>query len=463
MNKTLAFAFLLLTAMWTVASAAAEKVPYPGGKFYIYRLTLRDKKGSLGSLDRPKAFLSDRAIKRRARQQLPLDSTDLPVSASYISGLKRQGAHIIGMSKWNNTVLVRSTDTTLMAGLARLPYVQGIRRVFQSPDSMTILTPEEISCTAYDVKNSADCYGQAASQIDMLSGRKLHEAGYRGRGMLIAVIDGGYMNANALASHYHFNIVGQRDCVWPYNANIYHLLNHGTMVLSTMGAHADSAFVGTAPEASYLLLRSEDSRSEQEVEEDYWAQAAEYADSVGADLINTSLGYTRFDNKALSHQYADQDGQTALISRTASLLAGKGIILVCSAGNEGAGTWKRIGFPADARHCLTVAALSSDSVNAPFSSVGPAYDGRVKPDVGALGLGAAVVGGNGKITSANGTSFASPILCGMVACLWQALPQMSATDIIKLVRRSADRSAHPDNVYGYGIPNFYKAWLYGKQ
>ena len=463
MNKTLTLALLLLAAWWGAALAKPKKEAYPGGKFYIYRLSLTDKKGSLGSINHPGTFLSDRALKRRARQHLTVDSTDLPVSGTYLNTLRKQGAQVVGMSKWNNTVLVRATDTTIMAKLARLAFVKQVRRVFQAPDSASVLTPEKISSTLGNDKVTGDIYGEGARQIDMLGGRQLHNAGYRGQGMLIAVIDGGFMNADKLAPRYHFNIVGQHDCVWPYNADIYQLLNHGTMVLSTMGAHADSAFVGTAPEASYLLLRSEDGRSEQEVEEDYWAQAAEYADSAGADVINTSLGYTRFDNRGTSHRYSEQDGRTALISRTASMLASKGIVMVCSAGNEGAGTWKRIGFPADARHCLTVAALSADSVIAMFSSVGPAYDGRVKPDVAALGVAATVVGGNGIITAANGTSFASPILCGMVACLWQALPNKTAGDIITLVRQSANRFTQPDNVYGYGIPNFYKAWLNGKQ
>jgi subtilisin family serine protease len=233
------------------------------------------------------------------------------------------------------------------------------------------------------------------------------------------------------------------------------------MVLSDMGANMDSLFVGTAPHASYLLLRSEDGRTEALVEEDYWAQAVEYADSIGVDIINSSLGYTKFDDQETNHAYREQDGKTAINSRTASMIASKGMILVNSAGNEGLKTWKRINFPADARDIIAVAALSSDSVNARFSSVGPSFDGRVKPDVAAQGNMSTVIDGTGVITTANGTSFAAPITCGMVACLWQALPQKTSYEIMNLIRQAGHHAAYPDNIYGYGIPDFWKAYQEG--
>lgn len=296
----------------------------------------------------------------------------------------------------------------------------------------------------------------------MLNGLKLHEAGFRGDGMLIAIVDGGFMNVNRIGYFKNVNIIGQRDFAYPYTANLYDLPDHGTMVLSDIGANVDSLFVGTAPHASFLLLRSEDGDHESLVEEDYWAQAVEYADSVGADVINSSLGYSKFDDKSTNHKYREQDGKTTLISRTASMVAGKGMILVNSAGNEGSRPWKRTNCPADATNILAVAALTADSVNANFSSVGPSFDGRVKPDVGAQGYKSTVIDGSGVIGTANGTSFAAPITCGMVACLWQALPHKTAVEIMDLVRRSADRASYPDNVYGYGVPDYWKAYLMGK-
>lgn len=436
------------------AYAVKGRIAYPGGKFYIYRLSLTDKKGSPGTLTNPNKYLSEKALLRRQRQHIAVDSLDLPLSSVYLNGLRSEGAQVIGGSKWNNTVLVRTKDTTIMTRLRALPYVKSSIRVFKAPDSTTVMLPDDIDKEALGQKASGDLYGRGAIQLDMLNGRKVHQAGFRGKGILVAVIDGGYMNTDKLARHYHFNIVGQHDCVWPYDDNVYHLLSHGTMVLSTMASNADSVFIGTAPDASYLLLRSEDGRSEQLVEEDYWAQAAEYADSAGADIINSSLGYTIFDDENTSIHYRDQNGKTQLISRSASTLASRGIVLVCSAGNEGMKFWKRIGCPADAFDILSVAALSDDSVNALFSSLGPSIDGRVKPDVAALGVGATVVNGSGKIIHANGTSFASPILCGMVACLWQAMPNKTAYEIIDMVKRAGNRYRHPDNIFGYGIPDF---------
>lgn len=457
MSKAYVVLFTLLLSVLSALASSPGRIGYPGGKFYIYRLTLTDKRGSTGTLSAPEAFLSPRSLARRARQHIAVDSTDLPLSAVYLGKLKEQGAQVIGGSKWNNTVLVRTLDTLSVRPLRTLPFVRNAVQVFRAPDSTTVVPPQPIHDSVFTHHARGDKYGRGAIQIDMLDGRRLHQAGYRGKGMLIAVIDGGYMNVDKIAPHYHFNVVGQRDCVWPYDANVYHLLSHGTMVLSTMASNVDSVFIGTAPEASYLLLRSEDSRSEQRVEEDYWAQAAEYADSVGADVINSSLGYTNFDIEGSSIRYRDQNGKTELISRTASRLADKGMVLVCSAGNEGMKFWKRIGCPADALGILSVGALSDDSVNALFSSLGPSIDGRVKPEVAALGLGATVVNGSGKISEANGTSFASPILCGLVACLWQAMPQKTAHDIVDIVCRSANRYDHPDNIFGYGIPDFYRA------
>ena len=440
----------------------ADSTAYPDGQFRIYRLALKDKRGTAHTLKHPEKFLSEKALERRYRQGLQVDSTDLPLSERYLRQLAERGFHVIGGSKWNNTVLVKTARTAATDLFTGLPFVAKVTRVFTTPDS---IRPERIDSVVADTaalrRPRTHRYGLGQSQIDMLNGARLHAAGFRGEGKLIAIIDGGFMNADKIGYLQQVNIVGQRDMVYPYQADVYRLLDHGTMVLSDMAAHADSLFVGTAPGASFLLLRSEDGRTENLVEEDYWAQAAEYADSVGADIINSSLGYHQFDDKAATHQYREQDGHTALISRTASMLARKGMILVNSAGNEGMRSWKRIGCPGDAEDVLTVAALNKDSVNAAFSSVGPSIDGRVKPDVASRGVGATVIDGSGVITQANGTSFATPILCGMVACLWQALPGKTASQIMDLVRKAGSRADHPDNVFGYGIPDFWKAYQAG--
>lgn len=303
----------------------------------------------------------------------------------------------------------------------------------------------------------ASPYGKGLTQIALNHGERLHERGFSGRGMTIAVIDGGFFNTDVIPLLQSVNLLGTRDFVEPDSGgNVYGAEVHGTMVLSCMGANTPGVLVGTAPDAAYWLLRSEDSDTEQLVEEDNWAAAAEYADSVGVDLINTSLGYSDFDNKADNYPYWQLDGHHALSSNSASLLASKGIVLCCSAGNEGDNQWKLISVPADADDVLTVGALTSEGVNTDFSSLGHAADGRVKPDVMAMGQDCAVVGRDGMLTQADGTSFASPIMCGMVACYWQAHPQLTALQVIEAVRQLADRHERPDNVFGYGAPDFSK-------
>ena len=233
-------------------------------------------------------------------------------------------------------------------------------------------------------------------------------------------------------------------------------------VLSCIGMNQPHVMIGTAPEASFWLLRSEDEYSEHLVEQDYWAAAIEFADSVGVDVVNTSLGYYAFDDKSKDYRYRDLDGHFALMSRQAAKAADKGMIVVCSAGNSGSGPWKKTTPPGDADNVLTVGAISKKGELAPFSSIGNTADGRVKPDVMAVGLGSDVMGTDGILRRANGTSFSSPIMCGMVTCLWQALPNLTAKEIIELVRRSGDRAKYPDNIYGYGIPDMWKAYQSAK-
>lgn len=275
---------------------------------------------------------------------------------------------------------------------------------------------------------------------------------------MIAVLDAGFMNVDRIPCLQQIKIAAQHDCVFPPSKNIFAESDHGTMVLSTMAMDANGIFIGTAPEASYALIRCEDRQSESLAEEDFWAEAVEYADSIGADIINSSLGYHDFDDASTNHKYSDMDGEKTLISHTASMIANKGIILVNSAGNDGMGTWKKINFPGDAKHILTVGAIMPSGVNAAFSAIGPTEDGRVKPDVMAYGSPTTVVSGRGTIIDEMGTSFSSPLVAGLMACLWQALPQKTARELIDLVIANSSNFAQPNNIYGYGIPNFWNAY-----
>ena len=483
---------LMVTLLSGIVAEAAGKVRYPGGRQYIWRYTLCDKQGSAFSLDHPGRWLSHKSIERRRRQGLALDSTDLPVSAKYLREMERFAthenrakAHFIGTSRWQNTVLVRSNDTTLLRGLAGLGFVREARQVWVSPDSIE-RGPAKVK--VHEGWNPWDSirgehYGHGREQIEMLQGHRLHNIGHRGHGMTIAVLDGGFQNCDQIPAILRASILGTRDFVCPEepgksgipagtveyaavsqqsSTRLYRETDHGTKVLSAMAANEPQILVGTAPEARYWLLRCEDQQTEQPVEEDYWTMAAEFADSAGVDIISSSLGYNEYDGHLGDYRLRDLDGRTALISRSASMLAQKGIILVNSAGNLGMGPWKKITFPADAQDILTVGAVNNDRKNAPFCGVGPTQDGRVKPDVTALGSPASLISGRGTVIRDMGTSFSTPIVAGLVACLWQALPDKTAREIINLVRQTASQNQEPNNIYGYGIPNFWRAYMIGR-
>lgn len=441
-----------------------EMVSFPGGKCLMYRLYLRDKdlQHTPYSVSRPEEFLSQRSIQRRVRQNLSVDVTDLPIAPAYLDSVRETGIEVVGMSKWNNTLLVRVHKEKELNRLSSLSFITKKMKVFSSPDSIAERKRTNYRKDFVSWDESTHLYGAAEAQLKSLNGMPLHEKGFRGKGLMIAVFDGGFMNVDKIPALHGINLAGLKDFVVPKSDDIFQEMEHGTMVLSTMAANAPNYYVGVAPEAQYLLVRCEDERTESLAEEDYWASAAEYADSVGVDIINSSLGYHAFDDHAMDHQYYEQDGETALISHTASMCADKGIVCVNSAGNDGMGSWKKINFPADAKDILTVGSITESGTNAAFSAVGPTEDGRIKPDVMAYGSPTSVITGRGSIINDNGTSFSSPLIAGMVACLWQALPLKSARQIIKLVKMAGNNQQHPDNVFGYGVPDFMKAYQTGK-
>lgn len=427
--------------------------------YYKYRVYLTDKKNSEFSVRHPEAYLSKRAIQRRKRQGLKIDRTDLPVSSVYINEIRAIGVGIINTSKWNNTVVVSCIDTTIMSKVVELSFVDSVCKAayYARPDSVT----DNNRCKGLADADSLydNTYGLAYSQISQLNGIALHDAGFKGDGMSMAVIDGGFFNADVLPGFANTKILGVKDFVNP-RIDFYATQPHGSMVLSSIGANRPHFMVGTAPEASFWLIRSEDTNTEQLVEEDNWAAAIEFADSVGVDVVNSSIGYIKYDDGD-NVKYYELDGHTHLISRSASMAASKGMILCNSAGNSGVEEWKKISVPADADNVLTVGAVTAKGNIAIFSSIGNSADGRVKPDVVAKGQESAVYGNRGAIIYSMGTSFSSPILSGMVTCLWQALPNLTAYEIMDIVRKSGDRFEHPDNIYGYGIPDFFKAYIIG--
>ena len=446
MKKLVLLVFALNICLGTFAQFTPEDT-------LKYRISLKDKAATDYSLQKPEMYLSKKSIERRKRQGLEIDSTDLPVCKKYVDAIRKKGVHVLVTGKWDNFVTVSCNDSMLIAEIAGLPFVRSTERVWRG---VAKRASERDSLINKPLRTDS-LYGPAITQIKMSNADRLHEAGFKGQGMTIAVIDAGFHNVDKIEAMKNINILGTRDFVNP-EADIYAESSHGMSVLSCMAMNQPNVMIGTAPEASYWLLRSEDEYSENLVEQDYWAAAIEFADSVGVDLVNTSLGYYSFDDPTKNYRYRDLNGHYALMSREAAKAADKGIVVVCSAGNSGSGSWKKITPPGDAENVITVGAVNKYGVLAPFSSVGNTADGRVKPDVVAVGLGSDVMGTDGNLRHANGTSFSSPIMCGMVACLWQACPELTAKEIIELVRRSGDRAVFPDNIYGYGIPDLWKAY-----
>lgn len=430
---------------------------------FRFRVELKDKANSPYSLSKPSAFLSEKALARRAKFGIAVDSYDLPVSPNYLARLQEAGAKIYNVSKWNNTATIEIVDSALIEQIKVLPFVKKVTHTWSQPATVKVpdLTEEDRT-----PKNKLDpykeLYGGAQKQVSMLSIPQLHDMGYRGEGITIAMIDGGFQNADRVSTVKQENLLSTHNFARP-DSTVFVEGDHGLNALSCIVANEPYALIGTAPDVKFHLLVSEDGWTEQLVEEDNWAAAIEYADSVGADIVSSSLGYYHFDHKAMNHTYREQDGQTSFASRTASLAASRGLVVCISAGNEGDNSWKKTGFPADAKDILTVGAVKSDSINTTFSSLGYSADGRIKPDVMAMGQDVRLIDADGTITEADGTSFSCPLLAGAVACLMQAYPTKKPLEIIDAVRRSGHNADYPDNVFGYGIPNMMKAYELLKQ
>ncbi|MCQ2286311.1 MAG: S8 family peptidase [Bacteroidales bacterium] len=441
------------------------------GPATCYRLHLKDKNQSPYSISRPEEFLSQRAIDHKTRYFIPITEEDMPINPQYkhqICALSND-IQILTESKWQNTVVIYCPDSLILESVKALPFVDtNVIAVANYTFGNEKLQSESFdnhneSIVANHFADSVYDYGNSFGQIAIHNGHLMHQLGFQGDGMLIVVIDGGWIGFDTLSIFRNLyengQIWGTRDLL-PGSDNLYNRNGHGTNVTSTMASTINGQLVGTAPHANYFFIRTENPSSEELIEEDFWAQGIEIADSLGADVVNSSLGYTTFqDFPQADITYADMDGVTSIASRNASLACQKGVAVCVSAGNNGNKPWHYISHPADAFDIITVGAVKADSTVAPFSSCGPTSDGRVKPDVASVGWDTYIAGYDGIIRPGSGTSFASPVLAGMVACLRQALPQMSAMDIVRIVRQAGHQNNNPDTVMGYGIPNIYKAYL----
>lgn len=421
-----------------------------------------DKPNAQQHIANPLQILSQRAIDRRTKQNIPLDEKDAPIHQLYYNQIKSaNGITVLAKSKWLNAMHIQGTEAVISALKTQFSFVNKIEFANKSLGTIT-RKPKQQPLNKFKEVTTNFNYGNASNQITMLKGNYLHEQGFTGEGMIIAVIDAGFPNVNTMTGFERLRtnnkILGGYDFV-TRSSNFYTAHNHGTHVLSTIAGYIEGSFVGTAPDASFYLFRTEEAAQERPIEESLWVEAAEKADSLGVDVINSSLGYSTFDNGSYNYTYNDMDGKKTFISRGAEIGASKGMILVISAGNEGNNTWKHITAPADAKSVLTVGAVQANRSLATFSSRGPTADGRVKPDVMAQGQGSAIIHYNtDAVSSSNGTSFSSPIMAGVVACLWQAFPNKTSEEIKNIIRESSDNYTTPNADYGYGIPDFQQAF-----
>ncbi|MBC5834281.1 S8 family serine peptidase [Flavobacterium sp. F372] len=419
-----------------------------------------DKPSSATFLSNPLTMLTQRSLDRRTAQNISLDITDVPVEQTYIAQISAAtGVTVMAKSKWLNALHIRGTQTDIQA-LTALSFVNNVKFANHSlnPGGKFSQTPKAIKPVnkQYDVQVNYN-YGGSQNQIEMLNGHLLHQQNFTGQGKIIAVLDSGFTGVNTVAPFQ--NLITNNQILGGYNfpdanTNYFFRHNHGTNVLSTMGGFADGQLVGTAPSAQYYLFITEDVNSENPVEESYWVEAAELADYYGVDVINSSLGYFAYDNTAYSHQYDDMIGNKTFASRGVNMAFNKGIVVVISAGNSGATSDPHIATPADAIGALTIGAVNSLEAYASFSSIGPSFDGRIKPDVCAKGLQTTVSSTTGTITTSSGTSFSSPVMAGMVATFWSAVPNLTAQQVVNFIKQSADNYNAPTTQKGYGIPDF---------
>lgn len=438
----------------------------------VYWVSFTQKDTSF-SIDLPQQFLSEKAIQRRQKFQIPIQQSDLPVSEVYLGLLNAKGFVVLGKSKWLNGAAVvvpkeADLDTLTSFYFVNKPVLPLGKYSPPQKASKRIIHPNEYfklqEAKQPQRKKNTDSslYGKAFNQVAMLQTQRLHEQGYKGEGVDIAIIDAGFTNADTLlvfkqlrAEH---RIKATYDFV-QHNREVYEDDDHGLAVLSCMAGYLPNEYIGTAPNANYYLLRSEYAQTEMPVEEVYWIAAIEYADSAGVDLVNSSLGYNEFDDISLSHSAKDLDGKTTMISRAAAIAVQKGMVVVVSAGNEGDEEWKFISVPADVEEVITVGGVDASRFFVGFSSIGTANRKRIKPDIMAQADNVWIASPRGVFYQGDGTSYSSPIMAGSIACLMQAYPDKTPSQLMAVLHQSGSLYYQPDRYFGYGIPDMQLAFL----
>lgn len=443
----------LLAAFCFIAIGATAQT----NRYFVF---FKDKTGTPFSITQPEAFLSAKSITRRQQQQISITETDLPVNPAYVQQLKDNGIATYFTSRWMNGVLVEALSSEV-ASMEALPFVDQVLMVAPGQKFSNGRTKR--------IKRRQDTTDQPlvnATQLIQLGIPTMHADGYKGEGIAIAVFDSGFQGVDVTAPFSLLNTDNRIKQAFNFVSNISNVFvadDHGTEVLSVMAAYADDTYVGGAYKADYYLYLTEDVSSEYRIEEFNWTFAAEKADSAGVQIINSSLGYNEFDDSSMDYTKAQLDGQTAYVTRAARLAIERGIIVVCSAGNEGNKSWQLVTPPADADGILAVGSVTATATRSSFSSVGPTADDRIKPDVVALGSGTAVIRASGNTGTTSGTSLASPLVASLAAGVWQAYPELTALEVYEVLTQSASQSTTPDNFLGYGIPNFEAVLNYLKE
>jgi serine protease AprX len=440
-----------------------------------YIIRFKDKNTNPFSIANPSAYLSPRALQRRTRYSIAIDSLDLPVTPRYIDSVRLAGAvTILNSSKWLNQVTIKTTDAVALAKINNFSFVVSSVAIAQKITEQSlpvnkildggITFPIPYLTNNITAKTSVNIYNYGASngQVHLHQGDFLHNNGFKGEGMQLSVLDAGFYHYLTLPTFDSARANNQILNVYDFVANetsVDEDNTHGMQCLSTIAANMPGVFVGTAPKATYCLYRTEDVASETKIEEHNLAAGYERADSIGVDVCSVSLGYTTFDFASQNYTYANMNGNTTMSAIASDIAAKKGMLPVVAAGNDGTGSWYYISTPADADSVMTVGAVDTLGNIAAFSSYGPSSNGRIKPNVAATGLRAVIANaGSGQPTYSNGTSFATPNIAGLTTCLWQAYPEYNNMTILDAMQKGANKYNAPDNRVGYGIPDMKKAF-----
>lgn len=440
--------FFISLLIWVNAAAVAQT------PVHRYMVFFKDKSGSPYSISDPSGYLSQKAIERRISQGIAITEMDIPVNHSYVSGVRQTGADVFFRSRWFNAALVQC-DPSLIPSIEALPYVDHVE--FVAPNKKLMGEGRK----KFNLRKKNNHTGaQTSAQLTLIGIDHMHEAENKGEGKTIALLDAGFIGVNSAAPFSQLFSEGRIDEPVSYDfvtntTNVYQFDDHGTNVFSVIAAEVPDAFTGGAPGSNFQLYVTEDVTSEYRIEEYNWVFAAERADSAGVDIINSSLGYYDFDDGSMNYTKPQMDGKTAVVTRAAQWAADRGIVVVCSAGNEGnIPSWRIITAPADAEGVLAVASVDQNGTRSSSSSTGPSADGRIKPDIAAMGVGVKVITPSGMISSASGTSLAAPLITSLVAGVWQRYPSLTNKEVIQVIKQTASLAQEPNNLIGYGIPNF---------